>query len=142
MKRAVTGLRAWLLQRLSALVMLAYLVAALLYPNIQPGLHVTFVAGFALMALSVGLHVTFAHGGRQDLVLGRPWQVAVFGVLVLFATVLRTMVNLDPANRNLWIGVSAGVFLIGTVFWLWTVVATTVAPMTGTATEGAARANR
>jgi succinate dehydrogenase / fumarate reductase membrane anchor subunit len=29
-KRAVTGLRAWLLQRLSALVMLAYLVAALL----------------------------------------------------------------------------------------------------------------
>ncbi|MBI3155963.1 MAG: succinate dehydrogenase, hydrophobic membrane anchor protein [Burkholderiales bacterium] len=30
MKRAISGLRAWLLQRLSALVMLAYLVAALL----------------------------------------------------------------------------------------------------------------
>ena len=28
----------------------------------QAGLHVVFIGGFALMALSVGIHVSLAHG--------------------------------------------------------------------------------
>jgi uncharacterized protein involved in response to NO len=94
-----------------------YFVAAALPGTPQVGLHVVFVAGFALMALAVGLHVTFAHGGREDLVTGRPWQVPVLGALVLMAAASRGMVNLDPERLRLWLGAASACFLAATLLW-------------------------
>ena len=48
---------------------------------------------------------------------GRPWQVPLYGGLLLIAVVLRALVDFDPDRFFLWIGASAAAFLLGTLFW-------------------------
>jgi hypothetical protein len=76
-----------------------------------------FIAGFAMMAFAVGLHVTLAHGGHNKLVTGRPWQVPLFGVLILAAATMRALVDFDQGRFFVWIGASAAAFLAATIFW-------------------------
>lgn len=81
------------------------------------GMHVVFIGGFALMALSVGLHVTLAHGGYEALVRGRAWQVAVYGGLILISAVLRALAEFDREHYLVWIASAATAFLVGACFW-------------------------
>jgi uncharacterized protein involved in response to NO len=113
--RKLVWLAAWMIP-------LGYALAAIFPAEKKAGLHVVFIGGFALMTFSVGLHVVLAHGGFQRLVNGRPWQVAVFGSLFLIAMALRAMVDFDRSHFFLWLGASAAVFLMGTLFWAWLVV--------------------
>ena len=108
--RQLVWLSAWMLPA-------GYFLAALFPGQRKAGLHVAFIGGFALMALSVGLHVTLAHGGHKRLVRGRPWQVPVYGTLVLLAAVGRALVDFDQARFFPWIAASAGLFLTGSLFW-------------------------
>lgn len=104
------------------MIPLGYTMATLFPAEKKAGLHVVFIGGFALMALSVGLHVTLAHGGHERLVRGRPWRVAAFGGLMLLAMVLRALVDFDQQRFFLWIGCSAAAFLLATLFWAWVVL--------------------
>jgi uncharacterized protein involved in response to NO len=99
-----------------------YLLAAAFPLQKKAGLHVVFLGGFALMALSVGVHVTLAHGGHHGLLTGRPWQVPAYGGLLLAAALLRGLVDFDPRRFFLWLGASAAAFLAATVFWAWLVL--------------------
>jgi uncharacterized protein involved in response to NO len=108
--RSLVWLSAWMLP-------LGYVVAALFPGHKKAGLHIVFIAGFAMMAFAVGLHVTLAHGGHNKLVTGRPWQVPLFGVLILAAATMRALVDFDQGRFFVWIGASAAAFLAATIFW-------------------------
>jgi uncharacterized protein involved in response to NO len=99
------------------MIPLGYLLAALYPAQKKAGLHVVFIAGFALLALSVGLHVTLAHGGDQRRLLGRPWQVPLYGGLLLLATANRALVDFDPSRFFDWMVAAAAAFLAGSLFW-------------------------
>jgi len=113
----VPGWHRWWIWLAAWLIPLGYFLAALTPFQKKAGLHVVFVGGFALMALSVGLHVTLAHGGREDLVRGRPWQVPVYGVLTLVAMVLRGLVDFDPQRFFLWLACASASLLLATLVW-------------------------
>jgi uncharacterized protein involved in response to NO len=108
--RRLVWLSAWMIPA-------GYTLAALFPLQMKAGLHVVFIGGFALMALSVGLHVTLAHGGYTRLVSGRPWQVPGFGGLLVAATVLRALCDFDPARFFLWLGAASAAFLLATIVW-------------------------
>lgn len=111
------GWHRWLVWLSAWAIPFGYLLAAAMPPYAQIGLHVVFITGFALMALSVGLHVTLAHGGRADLVHGRSWQVLVYGFLILLAVVFRGLATYNPERQPLWLGSAAVMFLTATVVW-------------------------
>jgi uncharacterized protein involved in response to NO len=96
---------------------LGYTLAAIFPAQKKAGLHVVFIGGFAMMALSVGLHVTLAHGGHQKLARGRPWQVLLCGGFLLISALFRALVDFDSSRFFPWLAASAGAFLIATLFW-------------------------
>jgi uncharacterized protein involved in response to NO len=108
--RRLLWLAAWMLP-------LGYTLAALFPEQKKAGLHVAFIGGLAMMALSVALHVGLTHGGHERLVRGRPWQVPFYGALILTAALLRGLMDFDPERFFTWMAVSAGAFLLGTLFW-------------------------
>lgn len=112
--RILVWLAAWMIPT-------GYAMAAVFPAEKKAALHVVFIGGFALMAFAVGLHVILAHGGFQQLVHGRPWQVLTFGAMILVAMVLRTLVDFDRNHFFFWVGASAASFLVGTLFWAWLV---------------------
>lgn len=107
MKRALTGLRAWLLQRLSALVMLAYLVAGLLWLAADPPqghaqwqalMHAPAVA--LATGLAFGALLLHAWVGARDVLMDYvkplPLRIGLMTLLVLLLggsgiTVLRAL---------------------------------------------------
>ena len=113
----VPGWHRWLVWLAAWMIPVGYLLAALFPEAKKAGLHVVFIGGFALMALSVGLHVTLAHGGHKRLLGGRPWQVPVYGGLLLLAVVFRALVDFDGRRFFPWLAASSGVFLLASACW-------------------------
>jgi len=107
----------WLVWLSGWMIPSGYLLAALFPWAKKAGLHVVFIGGFALMALSVGLHVTLAHGGHKRLLGGRPWQVPFYGGLLLLAVVFRALVDFDGRRFFPWLAASSGVFLLASICW-------------------------
>jgi uncharacterized protein involved in response to NO len=103
-------LAAWMLP-------LGYLIAAAFPDRPRAGLHVVFVAGFALLALSVSAQVTLGHGGRSDLMLGKPWQVLAIASLVLAAAAARAGIDFDVVRARAWMAAAAALFLAATTLW-------------------------
>jgi hypothetical protein len=99
-----------------------YLLAALFPAHKKAGLHVVFISGFAMMAFAVAQHVTLAHGGYRSRLVGRPWQVPVYGGFLLVAAGLRAAVDFDQARFFLWIGIAATAFLLASIVWASVVV--------------------
>jgi len=109
--RRFVWLAAWMLP-------LGYAFVAALPQYRKVGLHIVFIGGFALLALSVAIHVVFAHGGRADLLAGSPGRLKAFGAFLLLALAARAAVDFDPMNFNRWLGLAASLFLSATVSWL------------------------
>ena len=114
---AVPGSHRWLVWLAAWMIPAGYLTAFLFAAQKKAGLHAVFIGGFALMALSVGLHVILAHGGHERLVRGRPWQVPVYGGLIVASVVLRALVDFDPQRFFVWITAASGLFLASTLIW-------------------------
>ncbi len=85
------------------------------YP--KAGLHVTFIGCFGLLALSISTHVVLSHGGSPKLLEQRPWPLALMGLLLIAALVLRVLVNTDQAHVYRWLGGAAAAFLAATIVW-------------------------
>jgi uncharacterized protein involved in response to NO len=94
-----------------------YLAAALTPDRYRGGLHLTFIGGFALLALAVSTQVTLGHGGRSDLMLGKPRSVLAIVTLVLLAAAARVALQFDLDRTRLWMATAAGLFLLATVVW-------------------------
>jgi len=108
----------WLVWLGAWMVPLGYIFAAVFDEHKMAGMHIVFIGGFALMGLSVALHVTLAHGSNPDAVFGKPWELHAFALMTLLALVTRALVDFDPARFFLWLGVAAGAFLWGSLFWI------------------------
>jgi uncharacterized protein involved in response to NO len=108
--RRLIWLSAWLVPAGYALVAAA--------PSLRAAaLHVVFIGGFALMALSVSVHVALSHGGRPELLSQRPWQVGAMGVLLLSSVVFRLLAGLDALRLGPWLGMASAAFLAATICW-------------------------
>ncbi|HKY32849.1 MAG TPA: NnrS family protein [Candidatus Polarisedimenticolia bacterium] len=110
--RGFVWLSAWMIPA-------GYALAAAFPLRHKAGLHVVFIGGFALMALTVGLHVTLSHGGGPETARGRPWQVPAMAGLILAAMAGRALVDFDRERFFVWLGLSSALFLAGTVAWGW-----------------------
>lgn len=113
----VPGWHRWGVWVSAWLIPTGYVLAAAQPASAQAGLHVVFIGGFALMAFSVGFHVAAAHGGRPDLVHGRPWQVPAIGVVLALALSARCAMVFDPAWLWRWMGLASGSFLFASGLW-------------------------
>ena len=113
----LAGWHRWLVWLSAWMIPAGYALAALFPLRMKAGLHVVFIGGFAMMALSVGMHVTLAHGGYARLVAGRLWQVPVCGSLLVVAMALRALCDFDPERFFLWLGAAAASFLLATIVW-------------------------
>lgn len=80
-------------------------------------LHVTFIGGFAALALAVGIHVSLSHADDPAPLDRHPWQVALMAALLVVAVGLRLAMALDPAHLWTWLGASSAAFLLATVAW-------------------------
>jgi uncharacterized protein involved in response to NO len=83
----------------------------------QAGLHVLFIGGFALLTLVVSAHVALTHGGRAELLRGRPWPAVAMVALLALALAARILVVVDQTRFYLWLGIAASAFLAATVAW-------------------------
>ncbi|GEJ57741.1 NnrS family protein [Anaeromyxobacter diazotrophicus] len=108
--RRLVWLSAWLLP-------LGYALAAVTPRYEEAGLHVVYIGGFALMALSVGHHVAQAHGGTPRVLAGRPRRLVALAALVLGALVLRGIVDLDRPHERVWLALASLAFLGATACW-------------------------
>jgi uncharacterized protein involved in response to NO len=99
------------------MVPLGYLLAAAFPDRFRGPLHVTFVGGFALLALAVSTQVTLGHGGRSDLMLGKPGQVLAIATLTLLAAAARVALQFDVERGRWWMAIAAGLFLTATIVW-------------------------
>ncbi len=82
------------------------------------GLHVIFLGGFGLLALTVGQHVVAAHAGQGAWLSGWPratWGVAGFTAVALAG---RLAMQLDPPRYLGWMTVAAVAFVAAGGSWL------------------------
>lgn len=100
---------------------LGYLYGAIDHENYKVGLHIAFIGGFSLLVLAVSTHVALGHGGRMDRLTGRPPASFVLGLSLIAAMIPRALMVYDRPNFFVWLGVAAGLFLTGTVAWLFLV---------------------
>jgi uncharacterized protein involved in response to NO len=129
---SVPGLHRRLIWLAAWLVPAGYALVAVVPGLRAAALHVVFIGGFALLALSVSLHVLLSHGGRPELLSGSPWAVRAMGGLLLSSAVLRFLVELDPPRLRLWLGASSACFLAATTAWALLALARPPAPRPGT----------
>lgn len=94
-----------------------YFLAAAFPAQYKAGLHVSFIGGFALLALAVSTQVVLGHGGYRAQMDGRPWQVAAIATLVGLSVVGRVLVDFDRTHFFLWLGLAATFFLAATCVW-------------------------
>jgi uncharacterized protein involved in response to NO len=99
------------------MVPLGYLLAAAFPDRYRGPLHLTFVGGFALLALAVSTQVTLGHGGRSDLMLGKPRPVLAIAALTLLAAGARVAFQFDVERGRWWMAIAAGLFLTATLVW-------------------------
>ncbi len=114
------GWNRWAIWLAAWLVPTGYGLAAAFPETRKAGLHVVFIGGYAMLALTVGAHVMLSHADTDQTELrdGRPWQVPVLVGLLLGAAVLRGLVDWRPAHFFLWLGAASVAFLLATVVWI------------------------
>jgi uncharacterized protein involved in response to NO len=114
----VPGLHRWVVWLGAWCVPAGLALAAALPPGMRfAALHLTFIGGFAALALAVGIHVSLSHADDEATLARRPWQVALLALLLAAAVGLRLAMVLDPARLWLWLGASAAAFLLATLAW-------------------------
>lgn len=82
------------------------------------GLHVIFLAGFGLLAMSIGQHVVASHRGRADWLAAWPLPTAVMSLCLSLALVARVLMQLNPNNYRRWLAIAAFAFVTAGASWL------------------------
>jgi|TARA_B100000315_G_scaffold127030_1_gene116843 hypothetical protein len=99
------------------LVPLGYLAAALMPLSFRAGLHVTLIGGFALLSLVIAAQVLLGHGGYPEIVRGWPVSALVLCACMSATILARALMELDRARSFGWMGLAAGLYLVGTIAW-------------------------
>jgi hypothetical protein len=83
----------------------------------RAGLHVVYLGCFTALVLAVAAHLSLSRHPVTEGQRARPWQLALGGGLLAVALTARTLLELDPPNFHLWLGMAAASFLTATVPW-------------------------
>jgi hypothetical protein len=83
----------------------------------RAGLHVVYLGCFTALVLAVAAHLSLSRHPVTERQRSRPWQLALGGGLLAVALTARTLLELDPPNFQLWLGMAAASFLTATVPW-------------------------
>ena len=83
----------------------------------RAGLHVVYLGCFTALVLAVAAHLSLSRQPVTERQRARPWQLALGGGLLAVALTARTLLELDPPNFHLWLGMAAASFLTATVPW-------------------------
>jgi uncharacterized protein involved in response to NO len=83
----------------------------------RAGLHVVYLGCFTALVLAVAAHLANSRRPLTERQRARPWQLALGGGLLAVALTARTLLELDPPNFHLWLGMAAASFLTATVPW-------------------------
>jgi uncharacterized protein involved in response to NO len=108
--RRMVWLAAWLIP-------VGYALAGVSPRYEEAALHVVYIGGFALMALSVAYHVALAHGGHPGVLAGRPFPLVVMCVLLVGAVALRALADLVRAQERIYLALASAAFLGATACW-------------------------
>lgn len=111
------GLIRWSIWSAAWCVPIGYTLASLSPLAVTGPLHITFIGGFALLALSVGSQVILGHGGYERLKNGHPWALLVMIAALLLATLARVMMVVREDQLLRWTSWAAGLFLVATATW-------------------------
>ena len=96
---------------------IGYAWVAIAPPYRRAGLHVVYLGCFTALVLAVAAHLTMSRRAVAERQRARPWQLALGGGLLAVALTARTLLELDPPNFHLWLGMAAASFLTATVPW-------------------------
>ena len=80
-------------------------------------LHLTFIGGFALLALGVATQVSLGHQGYEQLKNGRPWPLALLVLGLAGALAARLALAGADERFYLYLGVAAASLLAGVAVW-------------------------
>ena len=94
-----------------------YSWVAIAPPYRRAGLHVVYLGCFTALVLAVAAHLAFSRRAVPERQRARPWQLALGGGLLAVALTARTLLELDPPNFHLWLGMAAASVLTATVPW-------------------------
>ncbi len=120
--RRLIWLSAWMIP-------LGYVVAALFPLQFKAGLHIVFIGGFALMALSVSTQVILGHCGYASLANGKPWQVPATGALIAAAVSFRVWMEFDKARFFEFMALAALCFMAASLLWASLLVPKMIKPL-------------
>lgn len=81
----------------------------------RAAMHVTFIGGFALMALAVSIHVFLEHGARARVAPRR--ALLAFAVMLGTALTCRGLMDVDPAHFRVWTTGASASFLAAALVW-------------------------
>jgi uncharacterized protein involved in response to NO len=85
--------------------------------SFRAGLHVTLIGGFALLSLVIAAQVLLGHGGYPEIVRGWPVSALVLCACMSATILARALMELDRARSFGWMGLAAGLYLVGTIAW-------------------------
>jgi uncharacterized protein involved in response to NO len=112
------GVIRWSIWLAAWCVPLGYTVATLSPLAVKGPLHITFIGGFGLLALSVGSQVILGHGGYERLKAGRPWPLLAVTAALLLAATARLLMVAREVELLRWTAWAAGLFLVATLLWV------------------------
>lgn len=111
------GISPWLLWISAWMVPLGYAVC-FAFPDYRlAGLHILFIGGFWMMALTLSSHVVRMHGGLRPLTRRGSWPLASAALLLMVALAARALMVLDPYHVMRWMAVASGAFLMSSMGW-------------------------
>jgi uncharacterized protein involved in response to NO len=97
---------------------IGYALAAAFPFQYKAGLHVVFIGGLAMLALSVGAHVILGHGNFKEELARRSGSVSGIALSMLAAIIFRGLIDFDPDHFFGWMIAASAAFLAGTALWL------------------------
>ena len=101
--RRLAWLGAWLLPA-------GFAIAAAYPSDRAAALHVTFVGGFAQLALAIGSHVVLSHGGRPERLSASPPAAWLLAACLAVAFAARLLAAADLRDVARWLAVAALAF--------------------------------
>ncbi len=111
------GWQRWAVWLSAWAIPIGFALAAAFPSQKKAGLHLVFIAGYAMMVLAVGLHVSLGHGPKPEEARSFRPSVLIFGLLILAAAGMRALVDFDPERFFFWLGCAAAAFLAATLIW-------------------------
>ena len=70
-----------------------------------------------MLALAVSTQVTLGHGGREDLMFGKPLAVPAVATGLALTVITRALMEVDPRRFFVWMAVASALFLGSTLVW-------------------------